>query len=85
MIGVVVETALRLWFIILDGERRHSAKQDSRDCPAELLVRISPVGWALILLKGEYRWPKRRPSQLSVRPCRLPKQIQLVISRNSAV
>lgn len=62
MIGVVVETALRLPIIIFDGERRHSAKQDSRDCPAELLVRISPVGWALILLKGEYRWLKRRPS-----------------------
>ena len=26
----------------------------------ELLVHISPLGWAHILLTGEYRWPKRR-------------------------
>ena len=26
----------------------------------ELLARISPLGWAYILLTGEYRWPKRR-------------------------
>ena len=25
----------------------------------ELLARISPLGWAHILLTGEYRWPKR--------------------------
>ena len=26
----------------------------------ELLAYISPLGWAHILLTGEYRWPKRR-------------------------
>ena len=26
----------------------------------ELLAQISPLGWAHILLTGEYRWPKRR-------------------------
>ena len=26
----------------------------------ELLARTSPLGWAHILLTGEYRWPKRR-------------------------
>ena len=26
----------------------------------ELLAHISPLGWAHILLTGEYRWPKRR-------------------------
>jgi len=26
----------------------------------ELLAHISPLGWAHILLAGEYRWPKRR-------------------------
>lgn len=32
---------------------------DGRDCPPELLSHISPLGWAHILLTGEYRWPKR--------------------------
>lgn len=32
---------------------------DGRDCPRELLSHISPLGWAHILLTGEYRWPKR--------------------------
>ena len=34
-------------------------KHDGLDCPAELLAHISPLGWAHILLTGEYRWPKR--------------------------
>jgi len=33
--------------------------QGSLDCPPELLSHISPLGWAHILLTGEYRWPKR--------------------------
>ena len=28
------------------------------DCSPELLSHISPLGWAHILLTGEYRWPK---------------------------
>ena len=28
------------------------------DCSAELLAHISPLGWAHILLTGEYRWRK---------------------------
>jgi TnpA family transposase len=36
-------------------QRQH----DGLDCPAELLAHISPLGWAHILLTGEYRWPKR--------------------------
>jgi len=28
------------------------------DIPPELLAHISPLGWAHILLTGEYRWPK---------------------------
>ena len=28
------------------------------DVPPELLAHISPLGWAHILLTGEYRWPK---------------------------
>ncbi len=34
-------------------------KHDGLECPAELLAHISPLGWAHILLTGEYRWPKR--------------------------
>ena len=33
--------------------------QDGRECPPVLLSHISPLGWAHILLTGEYRWPKR--------------------------
>lgn len=29
------------------------------NCSPELLAHISPLGWAHILLTGEYRWPKR--------------------------
>nr|WP_236730443.1 Tn3 family transposase [Pseudomonas savastanoi] len=28
------------------------------DVPPELLAHISPLGWAHILLTGEYLWPK---------------------------
>lgn len=36
-------------------QRQH----DGSDCHADLLAHISPLGWAHILLTGEYRWPKR--------------------------
>jgi hypothetical protein len=29
------------------------------DCSPDLLAHISPLGWAHILLTGEYRWPKQ--------------------------
>ncbi len=34
-------------------------QQEGLDCPADLLPHISPLGWAHILLTGEYRWSKR--------------------------
>ncbi len=34
-------------------------KQAGLPVPIELLAHISPLGWAHILLTGEYRWPKR--------------------------
>ena len=34
---------------------RHS---DGLSVPPELLAHISPLGWAHILLTGEYRWPR---------------------------
>ena len=34
--------------------------RDGLECLAELLSHISPLGWAHILLTGEYRWKNRR-------------------------
>lgn len=34
-------------------------KRAGLDCSAELLAHISPLGWAHILITGEYRWPKQ--------------------------
>ena len=34
-------------------------KSAGLDCSPALLAHISPLGWAHILLTGEYRWPKR--------------------------
>lgn len=39
-------------------ERR---RRDGLDCPATLLPHISPLGWAHILLTGEYRWRPTAP------------------------
>ena len=33
-------------------------RRDGLDVQPELLAHISPLGWAHILLTGEYRWPK---------------------------
>ena len=33
-------------------------RRDGLDVPPELRAHISPLGWAHILLTGEYRWPK---------------------------
>lgn len=30
------------------------------DCPPDLLAHISPLGWAHILLTGEYRWQTKK-------------------------
>ena len=38
------------------GQRKHAGLT----VEPELLAYISPLGWAHILLTGEYRWPKRR-------------------------
>jgi len=37
------------------AQRKHAGL----DCSPELLAHISPLGWAHILITGEYRWPKR--------------------------
>jgi hypothetical protein len=30
------------------------------ECPSEFLAHISPLGWAHILLTGEYFWPQTK-------------------------
>jgi TnpA family transposase len=34
-------------------------KRAGLDCSPSLLAHISPLGWAHILITGEYRWPKQ--------------------------
>ena len=34
-------------------------RREGMDCSPHLIAHISPLGWAHILLTGEYRWPKR--------------------------
>ena len=42
------------------GEAVRQRKHAGLIVEPELLAHISPLGWAHILLTGEYRWPKRR-------------------------
>jgi len=42
------------------GEAVRHRKHAGLTVEPELLAHISPLGWAHILLTGEYRWPKRR-------------------------
>ena len=42
------------------GEAVRQRKHADLTVEPELLAHISPLGWAHILLTGEYRWPKRR-------------------------
>jgi hypothetical protein len=37
---------------------RHGAAERRVGCSPEFLPHISPLGWAHILLTGEYLWPK---------------------------
>ncbi len=38
------------------GQAVVAREQSGLDCPHHLLAHISPLGWAHILLTGEYRW-----------------------------
>ncbi|MCP4082832.1 MAG: Tn3 family transposase [Planctomycetaceae bacterium] len=38
------------------GQAVKARKRDNLDCSSKLLSHISPLGWAHILLTGEYRW-----------------------------
>jgi len=41
------------------GRAVDARKRAGLDCSSELLAHISPLGWAHILLTGEYRWKNR--------------------------
>ena len=41
------------------GKAIDQRRQAGMDCTPELLAHISPLGWAHILLTGEYRWKKQ--------------------------
>ncbi|MDF3351956.1 Tn3 family transposase [Sulfitobacter sp. KE34] len=41
------------------GQAVASRRRNGLNCSPDLLAHISPLGWAHILLTGEYRWPKR--------------------------
>jgi TnpA family transposase len=40
------------------GHAIKARKREGLDCSPELLAHISPLGWAHILLTGEYRWER---------------------------
>ena len=48
------------WNTVHLGEAVRQRKHAGLTLAPELLAHISPLGWAHILLTGEYRWPKRR-------------------------
>lgn len=47
------------WNTLHLGRAVMRRQQDGLPVPPELLAHISPLGWAHILLTGEYRWPKQ--------------------------
>ena len=48
------------WNTVRLGEAVRQRRRAGLPVEPELLAHISPLGWAHILLTGEYRWPKRR-------------------------
>ncbi|MDQ5123131.1 Tn3 family transposase, partial [Klebsiella pneumoniae] len=46
------------WNTVHLGHAVTERRNEGLDVPPEFLPHISPLGWAHILLTGEYRWPK---------------------------
>lgn len=46
------------WNTVHIGHAVAERRSEGLDVPPELLAHISPLGWAHILLTGEYLWPK---------------------------
>ncbi|NJO36362.1 MAG: Tn3 family transposase [Rhizobiales bacterium] len=47
------------WNTLHLGHAVATRRKAGLNCPVDLLAHISPLGWAHILLTGEYRWPKQ--------------------------
>jgi hypothetical protein len=47
------------WNTVHLGHAVTERRNEGLDVPPEFLPHISPLGWAHILLTGEYLWPKR--------------------------
>ena len=54
------------------GQAVTQRQRASLDCSPNLLAHISPLGWAHILLTGEYRWRKQRSRLHKVSPASRP-------------
>ncbi|MTH94465.1 Tn3 family transposase, partial [Roseibium sp. RKSG952] len=48
------------WNTLHLGQAVEIRRNEGLDVPPELLAHISPLGWAHILLTGEYLWPTDR-------------------------
>ena len=60
MAGLNLLTAIIIyWNTKHLGQAVAGGRRNGLDCSSDLLAHISPLGWAHILLTGEYRWPKR--------------------------
>ncbi len=61
MAGLNLLTAIVIyWNTVRLGEAVRQRRRAGLPVEPELLAHISPLGWAHILLTGEYRWPKNR-------------------------
>jgi TnpA family transposase len=61
MAGLNLLTAIVIyWNTARLGEAVHQREKACLSVPLELLAHTSPLGWAHILLTGEYRWSKKR-------------------------
>lgn len=47
------------WNTVRLGQVIAERRNEGLDVPPKLLAHISPLGWAHILLAGEYMWPKK--------------------------
>ena len=60
MAGLNLLTAIIIyWNTVKIGNAVKAREQAGLTNPPELLAHTSPLGWAHILLTGEYRWRKR--------------------------
>jgi len=60
------------WNTLHLGQAVVERSRNGLACPAELLSHISPLGWAHIMLTGEYRWKNRQFFERSARHRRMP-------------